>query len=114
MFSWSFTSSVFCVCNVILVFNISILRVSAEDKDAYLAKRRALLQEEWNMTTGGDVVLNEDERKANIVLMKWKAAELNDAMQPSGFFPPAHNFMTAKSTIEESDVYKFIKRMPKG
>ena len=99
---------------MILFFNTSILTVSAEDKDVYLAKRRALLQEEWNMTTGGDVVLNEDELKANIVLMKWKAAELNEAMQPSGFFPPAHNFMTAKPNIEESDVYQFIKRMPKG
>ncbi|KAI0234306.1 Adenosine deaminase 2 [Lamellibrachia satsuma] len=66
------------------------------------------------MTTGGDVVLNVDELKVNSILMKWKATELSEAMKPNGFFLPAHNFMTVKSKIDESDVFRFIKKMPKG
>ena len=73
-----------------------------------------MLQEEWKITTGGGVVLNADELKVNRILMKWKAAEMSEAAKPKGFFPPAHNFMTVKAKIEESDVFRFIKKMPKG
>ena len=114
MFSQALGKFVFCACNIIAFININNVRVCAEDKDTYLAKRRTLLQEEWNMTTGGDVVLNVDELKVNSVLMKLKATELSEAMKPNGFFLPAHNFMTVKSKIDESDVFRFIKKMPKG
>ena len=104
----------FCVSYFALFFSSNIRIINAEDKETYLEKRRTLLQEEWAMTTGGGVVLNEDELKVNSFLMNLKAAEVNEAAKPDGYFPPAHNFMAAKSKIEESDVFKFIRKMPKG
>ena len=104
----------FCVSYFALFFSSGIRIISAEDKETYLEKRRTLLQEEWAMTTGGGVVLNEDELKVNTFLMNLKGAEVNEAAKPDGYFPPAHNFMAAKSKIEESDVFKFIRKMPKG
>ena len=104
----------FRICNFAMFFSSNIRIINAEDKETYLEKRRTLLQEEWAMTTGGGVVLNEDELKVNTFLMNLKAAEVNEAAKPDGYFPPAHNFMAAKSKIEESDVFKFIRKMPKG
>ena len=104
----------FCVYNFALFVSCNIRIINAEDKETYLEKRRTLLQEEWAMTTGGGVVLNKDELKVNMFLMNLKGAEVNEAAKPDGYFPPAHNFMSAKSKIEESDVFKFITKMPKG
>jgi len=104
----------FFACSFLLFFNDYISIAKAEDKNTYLSKRRSLLQEEWKITTGGGVVLNADELKVNSILMKWKAAEMSEAAKPKGFFPPAYNFMTVKAKIEESDVFRFIKKMPKG
>ena len=104
----------FCVSYFALFFSSYIRKINAEDKETYLEKRRTLLQEEWEMTTGGGVVLNKDELKVNTFLMNLKGAEVNEAAKPDGYFPPAHNFMAAKSRIEESDVFKFIRKMPKG
>ena len=81
--------------------------------------REVLMEKEDNEYLGSDLVLSPSEIFANSVLMNVKHSEILNVFQnhnktTSQLFPPSRNFLVSKSIIEQSDVFKFIKRMPKG
>ena len=81
--------------------------------------RKVLLQTEDNEYLGSDLLLSTPEIFANNFLMNAKHREILNAFYnhnttKARLFPPSHNFLVAKSTIEQSNVFKFIKKMPKG
>ncbi|XP_004692869.1 PREDICTED: adenosine deaminase CECR1 [Condylura cristata] len=76
-------------------------------------ERNQLLMREKMMQLGGHLVLKEDEELANTKLMALKKAELMQAMETQNF-PPSMHFFQAKSLIEKSEVFKILKKMPKG
>ena len=63
--------------------------------------------------SGHDLELSEDEEIVNRMLMKSKEQELDQAYIDLDF-PPSNNFFVTKDKIQQSDVYKIIKVMPKG
>ena len=89
---------------------------SGDIMENYMQQRNNLLQRRRKLATGGKVTLSEKERIVNQFLMDLKLEELyhyksNNAGQ---HFPPANHFLKAKGDIEKSDVFKIIKKMPKG
>ncbi|XP_055976181.1 adenosine deaminase 2 isoform X2 [Sorex fumeus] len=75
--------------------------------------RKQLLTREKMMRLGGKLVLNREEKLANVKLMALKKAEMLEALRTQKF-PPSMHFFQAKSLIEKSEVFKVLQRMPKG
>eukprot|EP00794_Sanderia_malayensis_P010998 gene10998-12161_t len=79
----------------------------------YFSRRKELLFNDTKQRTGQTLVLSKSEQKANAILMSWKKKELDVAFK-SAYFLSAESFITAKSKIDKSNVFKIIKKMPKG
>ncbi|XP_078529775.1 adenosine deaminase 2-like isoform X2 [Lissotriton helveticus] len=75
--------------------------------------RDSLMEKELSMLTGGNIVLDADEDRANQMLMKLKQEEVIETTR-MGTFPPSIHFFRAKSIIDQSTVFSYLKRMPKG
>lgn len=71
--------------------------------------RDALIQEEGSMQTGGQVLLNEDEKRLNAKLLQLKQKEVMRAD-----FPPAMHFFKARDLIKESPLFGLLQKVPKG
>nr|XP_021189481.2 adenosine deaminase 2 isoform X1 [Helicoverpa armigera] len=98
-------------------YTIACLLISLDARsvpDNYNEERRALLDEETITAVGGKINLNEDENKANDVLMRWKMRELNDSYINPQHFNFSKHYFSYKKDIEDSKVYQIIRRMPKG
>lgn len=79
----------------------------------YMTERKDLIAKDTVNRTGQNIVLTDAEKKANKILMGWKLKEMNEAFA-SGVFIGSESFITAKPKIEQSQVFKIIKKMPKG
>ncbi|XP_078529773.1 adenosine deaminase 2-like isoform X2 [Lissotriton helveticus] len=75
--------------------------------------RDSLMEKELSMLTGGSIVLDADEDRANQMLMKLKQEEVIETTR-MGTFPPSIHFFRAKSIIDQSTVFSYLKKMPKG
>ncbi|XP_069484755.1 adenosine deaminase 2 [Ambystoma mexicanum] len=75
--------------------------------------RSSLMQKELFIHTGGNILLDAKEVHANQKLMGLKVAEVTEATS-TGNFPPSMHFFRAKSLIEQSTVFSYLKKMPKG
>lgn len=71
--------------------------------------RDALIQMEVSMQTGGQAVLNKDEKRLNSQLLQLKQKEVMRAD-----FPPAMHFFKARGLIKESPLFSLLQKMPKG
>ena len=80
---------------------------------SYLKERQQLIQLDTTHRVGQGIILSPLEEKANEVLMKWKHTEIKDAYVHDTLLP-AQKFVSVKSKIEDSQVFKIIKKMPKG
>jgi hypothetical protein len=81
--------------------------------DDVLAERDRLLANEARRMLGGQLVLNAAEEAVNALLMTTKMAEY-DRAQATLDFVPAINFFQSKPSMMSSQVYQFIRQMPKG
>jgi Adenosine/AMP deaminase N-terminal len=59
------------------------------------------------------LTLNAQEQRVNAMLMSAKLQTYDNCFDQM-CFPPARHFFDAKSDIESSEVFRLIKRMPKG
>jgi adenosine deaminase CECR1 len=76
--------------------------------------RNTFFSNEACQLIGSSIELTEDEQKVNDILMDIKFKEYDEGFaDPSKFLPSFHFFQT-KSRIEESEVFKFIQKVPKG
>lgn len=71
--------------------------------------RDALIQMETSMQTGGQVVLNEQEKQLNSRILQLKQKEIMRAD-----FPPAMHFFKARDLISNSPLFPLLQKMPKG
>jgi adenosine deaminase CECR1 len=69
---------------------------------------------EKQLRTGGDMKLNDKESRVNETLMQLKMKEMELARLNITSFPPAVHFFRAKRLIDDSQVFKILRRMPKG
>lgn len=78
-----------------------------------LHDRDKLMKLEQFEFTGGNLLSTEKEIRVNDILMKIKREEVAEGME-TGKFPPAMHFFRAKKLIEQSRVFDFLRKMPKG
>ncbi|KAM8861290.1 adenosine deaminase 2-A isoform 1-T3 [Synchiropus picturatus] len=71
--------------------------------------REALIQQELDMQTGGEVMLNDVEKVLDARLSKMKREE----HQRAEFLPSLH-FFKARERIRASPIYSLLQKMPKG
>lgn len=82
--------------------------------DEYIKTRRALLQAEIDSSFESDVSLTAKENLANEIIMRAKAKEVNAGhINPYSFNPSRHIFEVLDS-IQESELFKILRKMPKG
>ncbi|KAH0557346.1 adenosine deaminase 2-like [Cotesia glomerata] len=85
------------------------------DSMEFWRKRNNLIDEEKSLAFGGKTPFySESEIRANDILMKHKSSEINEAFFNSSEFAPSRNFMSVRKSIEDSNVFKIIRKMPKG
>lgn len=76
----------------------------------YHATRARIIQRERELALGGDIHLTPIEETCNEKLLKMKRRELYD----SNYQPWTKNFLSVREYIENSEVFRFIKKVPKG
>ena len=96
-----------------VVFLISCI-VRGEHRSDFLSKRTKILEVEEVMKIGGKLDLSPAEQKVNDTLMATKVKEIMKARLQNDSVPPGQHFFKAKTAIDRSEVFQFIKRVPKG
>ncbi|XP_046384543.1 adenosine deaminase 2-like [Ischnura elegans] len=81
---------------------------------SYWDERKEFVGQEAGLAVGSSVVLSSSEEVVNELLMSAKRRELASAVSGDAPFPPAKHFFEAKGDIERSEVFRFIKALPKG
>ncbi|XP_066250546.1 adenosine deaminase 2-like [Euwallacea similis] len=100
---------------VVYLCSLVILVMTTNAKsDQYLQKRAEILKEEEKEFSGGQENLTENEEKVNRYLLQLKQLELWQFYNNSSEFLPARNFLEAREEIDKSEVFKFIRKLPKG
>ncbi|XP_063915321.1 adenosine deaminase 2-like [Zophobas morio] len=94
-----------------LLFLILFIHTALAD---FWDDRNTLLSNEASQLFGSFWELTENEQKVNDILMKFKLQEYDEGLSnPSKFLPSIH-FFHSKAAIEQSEVFKFIQKVPKG
>ncbi|KPJ11598.1 Adenosine deaminase CECR1 [Papilio machaon] len=73
-----------------------------------------LIEREVDMQLGSEVILNDDEKLANEILMHWKQKEIEESFRNPQYFNFSKHYFAYKNDIPKSKVYQIIRRMPKG
>ncbi|XP_054725378.1 adenosine deaminase 2 [Anastrepha obliqua] len=81
---------------------------------SYEDARKAVIQAEDLLITGGRIHLNAKEDRANDIFMRYKLDELGAGFYDSDVNTAGLHFFKGKKLVEQSQVLKFLKRMPKG
>jgi adenosine deaminase CECR1 len=80
----------------------------------YNAERLELFNQQQSRGLGYDLVLSEEELKANDVIMSYKAAEIAEGFDNPFLFVPARHMFEMLDKIQGSSLFKVLKKMPKG
>lgn len=95
-----------------IVFACALVFVAASED--YWEKRNELIKSEESEAIGANIQLTEKEEAANKILMNHKLKEYDFGfLHPEKFLPAIH-FFKSKDEIEKSEVFKFIRKLPKG
>lgn len=82
--------------------------------DEYNEQRRSLIQAEIDSNFESDVILTPKEQLANEIVMRAKKKELDEGhLNPQHFIPSRHIFEVLDE-IRSSDLFKILRKMPKG
>ncbi|XP_055903897.1 adenosine deaminase 2 [Eupeodes corollae] len=82
---------------------------------SYEEARNAVMDAEDLLSTGGNIVLSKKEEAVNRIFMKYKMAELAVGYEGGDEnYAPGMHFFKGKKIIDNSKVFKFLKKMPKG
>ena len=79
----------------------------------FIAQRETFLAGETARILGAGLTLNANEELINTVLMDAKNREFDLALASLDFTPAVH-FFQSKPSMLQSEVFQFIREMPKG
>lgn len=78
----------------------------------YFKDREDLINYELNMSYGADIILNDNEQRANKIIMDAKETEYS-ITNPYTYNPSRHIFEVFDK-IKQSKLFQIIQKMPKG
>ena len=102
-----------------IIISISILtlicakHVFSEAPKNYLERRKLFDEKEQSRMLGSNITLTEQEERVNQKLIELKLFEYNESATRHEFSASVH-FFKAKSWIENSEIFKFLTKLPKG
>ncbi|KAL5291028.1 CECR1.2 family protein [Megaselia abdita] len=99
---------------ILLVVNESFPQSLADDLDIFRKDKELLLKYEFSMTLGYKLSLNPLEQLANEVITKAKRKEIDEGFFDPAKFGPSFHFFESLAKIQESSLYKLVKKMPKA
>jgi adenosine deaminase CECR1 len=81
--------------------------------EEYLNQREDLLAKDQSTSFENHLVLDSMESLLNVKLVKLRQ-HMNAGYKEKHFFPPARYFSQSKQHIEDTDLFKILRMMPKG
>ncbi|CAH1155578.1 unnamed protein product [Phaedon cochleariae] len=96
---------------IVLIFSTMISCTTTEE---YWKNRAILMKKDRRHALGSSLKLTKEEQKVNGILMNYKLREFDEGFQNPESFLAAKHFFEAKEGIEQSKVFKLIKKIPKG
>ncbi|KAF2898264.1 hypothetical protein ILUMI_07905 [Ignelater luminosus] len=100
------------MCNNIKLIIIATLFILI-NADFWKDREKFIKYEESQML-GSSIILNQKEEIVNKILMGYKFSEYDAGFKNPGMFAPARHFFNSRKDIENSQVFKFIQKVPKG
>lgn len=100
------------ICVLLNLIFYTTIQIAA--KDDYWETREKLLLKEKSLSVGGDLVLNAKEIEANLIFLRLKQEELRKGHQNESYFLPGQHFFRNREKILNSEMFKTIRKMPKG
>lgn len=104
-------------CLIILISQNSFadreLSIADDPLLNYLKRRKELITKDAEQSFSHCIHLNDNEKKLENYLQTFCYHYWNHFLE-SNLFPPSRNFSEAKSSIENTLLYRILKRMPKG
>ncbi|KZS10612.1 Adenosine deaminase-related growth factor C [Daphnia magna] len=99
--------------SVLLVVSLFAPSSLSVDVNEFLAQRERFLADESARILGGGITLSSNEELVNTMLMTAKTFEYDQSFSSLNFTPATHFFLS-KPAMLESEVFQFIRQMPKG
>ena len=99
------------------LINLRNQKPSQRNADVYeelKERRNQVLDAEDRIRHGGPILFTEKEKAVNEIFMKIKDEEVNRGLEDSSQFLASHHFFRVKERIEQSEIYKIIKMIPKA
>ena len=84
-----------------------------DPKADYLQKRGQWVEQDQSMAFDAEVVLSAQEQKLNEKLVALRR-EMSEQYKSQHFFPPARYFFQSQQHIEHTQLFKLLRKMPKG
>lgn len=104
----------FSCITLLLLFCILPMFVLSSTDGTYERKRREISNEENDQRLGSQLVLNGEESIVNKYLMKLKEKEMEVYDSGMAIHPSSILFTDAKKQIDQSKIFHFLRKMPKG
>ncbi|GBP35736.1 Adenosine deaminase 2 [Eumeta japonica] len=105
---------------VVVILLSTCLHALAETSDPkdqighYKRLRNELFQKELEMMLGSDIVLTDNEQKANDIIMELKNAVVDDGFTNPRHFNFSKHFFEYKDQLTDTMLYRILRDMPKG
>jgi adenosine deaminase CECR1 len=100
-----------CYTRMIVIIILTFITVTNGD---YWTDRANLVAEDSCQAIGSSIILSDKEQQVNKILMRDKFNEYDEGFKnPRNFLPSVH-FFKSRSKIEQSLVFEFIQKLPKG
>ena len=100
---------------IVLCLTAVVAYSSAANRfDEYSRARESFIRDEANRALGAQLTLNSRETRLNNYLMKLKNQDIQNGLLDPTSFAPAQHFFEVVSKINGTNLFKIIKKMPKG
>lgn len=96
------------------IYNCSYDPLDLWDLQNFRCLRQEMIYNESQMSFGSKMVLDDNEERANHLIMRLKRSEIIDGLKNEHLFVAANHIFKLVDQIKDSALYKLLKEMPKG
>lgn len=89
-------------------------QVTSKHVDVVLQEKAKLIEMEFEMMLGSDIVLSDNEEKANKIIMLLKNGEIDSGFSSPTAFNLSKHFFEYKDEVKKMPLFRIIQDMPKG